>query len=718
MIKNQSATAGKTQRYLRLQTRLSICFSALAISASALLTFALYLTVRGQLRQDFRERLCDVVSIAALQVNGDEHATLTDANQEGNAVYMRIKHVLQQIRDKATDIRYVYTWRVNPEGRLVFVVDAETNPENISHIGDVYENNEPAFLAPFANLNRAITDKEPTADKWGTWLSGYAPFYRSDGQREGILGMDISTAKVTAHERQFLWVAFAVFAATIPLAMAMGWLLGRKLAAPIVKLAIASELITKGNFDHRVSLNSKDEIGRLAVSFNEMTQSLQQTIAARDKEIAERKKAENEIQWQSYVQTIINKLLGLSLENLKLEEILGQALNLIVDIPWLSLELKGCIFMVEQDADVLVMKAFHGLAEPLKEICARVPFGRCLCGRAALTGQIQFADCINEHHENRYDGMLPHGHYCVPVVSDGKVIGVINLYTKEGHRRSEKEESFLLAAADVIASIIKRKQAEEMLEGLNKELETTIQQVSSANRELQGFAYIIAHDLKAPVRAIGTLAHWIATDYEQKLDQNGKENLVMLINRVNRMYDFLDGILEYSKLMFAEEGRQKVDLNELIHETIQTLRPPENIEINVENRLPTIIAGKNSMMQVFRNLLSNAIRYMDKPTGQINIGCVEENGFLKFSVADNGSGIDEKYFKKIFKIFQTLSPRDKFESTGIGLSIVKKTVEMHGGSVWVESEVGKGSTFFFTLPRSLNLVENDDSTIESGVKYE
>lgn len=259
----------------------------------------------------------------------------------------------------------------------------------------------------------------------------------------------------------------------------------------------------------------------------------------------------------------------------------------------------------------------------------------------------------------------------------------------------------------IVHDITKRKQTEDTLKILNEELEKTIEKVTSANRELQGFAHIIAHDLKSPVRAIGTLAHWIATDYEQKLDQSGKENLAILINRVNRMYDFLDGILDYSKLMFTEEGREKIDLNKLVHETIQTLQPPENIEINIENRLPTIIAGKNNMMQVFQNLLGNAIRYMDKPKGKIRIGCVEEDGFWKFSVADNGSGIDEKYFKKIFKIFQTLSPRDKFESTGVGLSIVKKTIEMHGGRIWVESEVGKGSTFFFTLPRLLNLVANE-----------
>jgi len=113
------------------------------------------------------------------------------------------------------------------------------------------------------------------------------------------------------------------------------------------------------------------------------------------------------------------------------------------------------------------------------------------------------------------------------------------------------------------------------------------------------------------------------------------------------------------------------------------------------------------MIQVFQNLLSNAVKYMDKPKGQIKVGCIEQDGFWRFSVSDNGPGIDEKYFEKIFNMFQTLSPQDGVESTGIGLSIVKKIAELNGGRVWVESEVGKASTFFFTLPKQETQAENE-----------
>ena len=108
---------------------------------------------------------------------------------------------------------------------------------------------------------------------------------------------------------------------------------------------------------------------------------------------------------------------------------------------------------------------------------------------------------------------------------------------------------------------------------------------------------------------------------------------------------------------------------------------------------------KIRMRQVFQSLLDNAVKFMDKPQGQIKISCIEEDGFWEFSVADNGQGIEEEYFEKIFKIFQTLSPRDEFEATGIGLAVAKKVVELYGGKIWVESQVGQGSTFFFSLPK-------------------
>jgi signal transduction histidine kinase len=128
------------------------------------------------------------------------------------------------------------------------------------------------------------------------------------------------------------------------------------------------------------------------------------------------------------------------------------------------------------------------------------------------------------------------------------------------------------------------------------------------------------------------------------------------------------------------------------------LAPPKNISITVVSELPAVKCEETRITQVFQNLLSNAIKYMDKPDGIIKVGCIQEGEFWKFSIADNGPGIEKQHWERIFKIFQTLAPRDEFESTGIGLTVVKKIVELYDGKIWLDSEVGKGTTFFFTFP--------------------
>lgn len=247
-------------------------------------------------------------------------------------------------------------------------------------------------------------------------------------------------------------------------------------------------------------------------------------------------------------------------------------------------------------------------------------------------------------------------------------------------------------------------QSKQIEQGQKKLLE----ELESVNSELKDFAYIISHDLKAPLRGITTLADWISSDYADKFDEEGKERLRLLMERVRRMHNMIDGILQYSRVGRIREEKVPVNLNSLVEEAVDTIAPAENIEIIVENELPVIKFGPTRIRQVFQNLLSNAVKFMDKPEGQIKVGCVVEEDFFKFSVSDNGPGIEERNFDRIFKIFQMLTPREKFDSTGVGLTIVKKIVELYGGKIWVESEMGKGTTFFFTLPRQESGVEADE----------
>jgi signal transduction histidine kinase len=294
------------------------------------------------------------------------------------------------------------------------------------------------------------------------------------------------------------------------------------------------------------------------------------------------------------------------------------------------------------------------------------------------------------------------------------------VHKRKDHGRFPVETNFnfiSLAKEDYIIAVTRditeRKQAEENQARLIQELKSTNQRVESINQELKDFAYVVSHDLKAPLRGIKTLADWLSTDFADKLDENGKEQMNLLLARVERMHNLIEGVLQYSRVGRVIEEEIQVNLNELIPDVIDTVAPPENITITVENEIPVLDCVKTAIGQVFQNLLGNAVKYIDKPKGQIKVGCVEENDFWKFSVTDNGPGIEEKHFERIFRIFQTLSPRDELESTGIGLSVVKKIVELHGGEIWVESKVGEGTTFFFTLPKSRKEVE--DAELEANI---
>lgn len=245
----------------------------------------------------------------------------------------------------------------------------------------------------------------------------------------------------------------------------------------------------------------------------------------------------------------------------------------------------------------------------------------------------------------------------------------------------------------MVRDISARKRAEARQMQLLHEIEAT-------NEELKNFAYVVSHDLKAPLRGIGSLADWLTSDYADKLDAQGREYLALMKNRVTRMDALIDGVLEYSRVGRIRETRVAVDLNALVDQVIQLLAPPPGVAVIVDGPLPTVMAERTRLQQLFQNLIGNAIKHLDKPQGAIRVACTDAGEFWEFSVADNGPGIEPRHHERIFQLFQTLTPRDRKESTGVGLAIVKKIIELYGGRIWVDSAPGQGSTFFFTLPKT------------------
>lgn len=216
------------------------------------------------------------------------------------------------------------------------------------------------------------------------------------------------------------------------------------------------------------------------------------------------------------------------------------------------------------------------------------------------------------------------------------------------------------------------------------------------NRELEQFAYVASHDLKAPLRAIANLSEWIEEDLGNQLPAENQKQMQLLRGRVHRMEALINGLLEYSRIGRTNADIEVVSVAMLLGEVVDSLAPPATFTIDIAPNMPTLRTKVLLLRQVFANLIGNAIFHHHRPAGQIQIGVTEQDQFYEFSVTDDGPGIHPNYHDKIFTIFQTLQARDVKESTGIGLAIVKKIVEIEGGTIRVESQEGAGATFYFT----------------------
>ncbi|MBI5559291.1 MAG: PAS domain S-box protein [Deltaproteobacteria bacterium] len=244
----------------------------------------------------------------------------------------------------------------------------------------------------------------------------------------------------------------------------------------------------------------------------------------------------------------------------------------------------------------------------------------------------------------------------------------------------------------VARDLTEQKQAQHDLAVYNKKLELS-------NRELDKFAYVVSHDLKAPLRAIANLSQWIEEDLGNSIPDNIRSHLAMLRGRVQRMESLILGILEYARVGRIGAKKEPVDVQELIADIIDSMPVPEGFLIEISPGMPTLVTSRTQMTQVFANLIDNAVKYCKREDGRVAITAHDQGDFFEFAVIDNGPGIAPQYHEKIFEIFQTLVPRDEFESTGVGLTVVKKILTEQNCGIKVESDGSQGAAFRFTWPK-------------------
>jgi light-regulated signal transduction histidine kinase (bacteriophytochrome) len=235
---------------------------------------------------------------------------------------------------------------------------------------------------------------------------------------------------------------------------------------------------------------------------------------------------------------------------------------------------------------------------------------------------------------------------------------------------------------------------------LFREAQVLIADLDKSNRDLDQFAYVASHDLKAPLRGISNLSQWLEEDLGAAITSDAKEQLRLMRNRVQRMEGLINGILDYSRAGRARTKLEAVAVDKLLAETIELCTAPESARVEIDPGMPTLRTERVPLQQVFMNLLGNALKHAKRSDPHVRVQVRETGERFEFSITDNGPGIAPEFHERIWGIFQTLEPRDTVEGTGIGLSVVKKIVESKRGQVALESQVGAGATFRFTWPKA------------------
>ncbi len=424
-------------------------------------------------------------------------------------------------------------------------------------------------------------------------------------------------------------------------------------------------------------------------------------VSAAVRDITERRRAEEQVEMNYIIQRVLNDMLKISLEPLALEVQFERILKLILSVPYLSLQSKGAIYIREDDPEVLVLKAHHGFSESDPVPCKTVSFGKCLCGKAALGSKVVYANHANENHDIHYEGQFPHGHYCVPIVSGQNLLGLINVFVKEGHKRRGGEEAFLTSVASTLAGIIQHNRTEREKEHLQSQLAQS-EKLAALGR----FTANVAHEIRNPLTALGGFARRLDRTIPE--DTKEKEYASFMISEVSRLEGILKNILTFSR--DVKPQMDECNINDIIDRVLKMTEDicrEKSIKVHTSyGNVHTALIDDTQLHEALENIILNAIDAMSGG-GDLTVATGEEMHegipcvFIK--IQDSGAGISPEDQKLIFEPFYTTKVSEK--GTGLGLSITKKVVESHGGFMKVESTVGKGSVFILYFPANLRAEE-------------
>ena len=356
------------------------------------------------------------------------------------------------------------------------------------------------------------------------------------------------------------------------------------------------------------------------------------------------------------------------------------------------------IYQVNRDKTIEQIAAFGGKLDTKKEIKNKLKLniGEGIVGNVAKTGIAEINGDTSKNEKYFVDIETRFSEITIPIMYGSHIIGVIDAEHIEKDYFTKKHLETLIKISSLVALEVKKAVNLEKLRKAEKQNNLLLNQLENSNQELHDYAHIVSHDLKSPLRSISSLVSWLKEDYHDIIDDKGVDNFNFIQEKLEKMDQLIDGILTYSSVESKNIAVKNIDLNNVVKNVIDTVFLPKHITIKILNKLPVIRADSTRIQQLFQNLITNAINHIDKKLGKIEIGFKEHKNHFEFYISDNGEGISKEYHKKIFEIFQSVSNKN---STGIGLSIVKKIINIYQGKIWVESELNEGATFYFTLKK-------------------
>ena len=394
---------------------------------------------------------------------------------------------------------------------------------------------------------------------------------------------------------------------------------------------------------------------------------------------------------------LMNNVAKSILGKIDIHEIAIVITNIIAE----NLRTNDCvIYIVDDEKQILEQIAAFGdkLDEQQKiKNKIEIPIGQGIVGSVAASGSALIINDTSKDSRYIVDDKRRYSEITVPIINDGKVIGIIDAEHEARNYFSQKQLETLTNVASLIS--MQLKSAINMRERRKAEHKNTILlvELEKSNEELQEYAHIVSHDLKSPLRSINALISWIKEDSIEQLDKESLKNFELIEMTVEKMEQLISDILTYSSIDTENEQEKEIDLNLIIKDLTRILYIPDHISVVVKNELPIVKGEWSKLHQLYQNLINNAIKFNDKEIGIIEIDVKDLGTHYQFSVSDNGIGIEKKYHDNIFKIFQSL--QEGKDSSGIGLSIVRKIVDYYQGEVWLDSELNEGTTFYFTLKK-------------------